>query len=304
MRLLTISEALTTARHRLRAAGCDAPTLDAELLLAHTLHKDRAWLLTYPQTPLTGEQQLKFRAWLERRAKREPVAYLLGRKEFFGLEFAVTPQVLIPRPETELLVETALEIARQRFEQASSGSNQTEARLHYPGHFPFVIADAGTGSGCIAVVLAKYLSFASVFAIDSSGDALQLARQNAFRHEVADAITFLAGNLLDPLPLPVDLVVSNPPYVGQAELNGLAPEVSQYEPRLALDGGPDGLEVIRKLLPQAREKLKAGGSLLVEIGATQGQAVAQLARRHFSSTDIQIKQDLAGRDRLLVVKKP
>jgi release factor glutamine methyltransferase len=151
--------------------------------------------------------------------------------------------------------------------------------------------------------LAKYLSFASLFAIDSSEDALHLARQNALRHEVADAITFLAGNLLEPLPLPVDMVVSNPPYVRRAELNGLAPEVSQYEPRLALDGGPDGLEVIRQLLPQAREKLKAGGSLLVEIGATQGSSVAQLARQHFSQADIQLKRDLAGRDRLLVVRE-
>jgi len=299
---LTISDALTAASRRLRAAGCDTPGLDAELLLAHALQKGRTWLFMYPQTLLTDEQQVKFEAWLDRRAGREPVAYLLGCKEFFGLEFEVSRHVLIPRPETELLIETALEIVDQRPDRSSSGSDQPGSTLH-TRRFPFSIADAGTGSGCISVVLAKTLAQASLFAIDSSSDALRLARQNAFHHGVGDAITFLAGNLLEPLPHPVDLVVSNPPYVSHAELNTVSPEVSQYEPRLALDGGADGLKIIRQLLPQAKDKLKAGGSLLVEIGATQGQPVAQLARQYFPSANIQIKQDLAGRDRLLVVSE-
>ncbi len=149
------------------------------------------------------------------------------------------------------------------------------------GNSQFTIIDVGTGSGCIAVALAKHLPDACVFAVDASPEALLLARRNAERNEMADRITFLPGDLLEPLPEPVNLIVSNPPYVSRSELAAAMPEVSRYEPRLALDGGEDGLDVIRLLLPQAREKLKPGGALLVEIGSTQGPAVVQLAQVHF-----------------------
>jgi release factor glutamine methyltransferase len=215
------------------------------------------------------------------------VAYLLGHKEFFGLEFQVNPHVLIPRPETELLVETAIEW--------SIINNQLSIV-----NGKFTIADVGTGSGCIAVALAKHLPKASLVAIDASPEALRLARLNAERHAVQ--ITFLSGDLLEPLAEPVDLMVSNPPYVSQAELAAAMPEVSVYEPRLALDGGEDGLDVVRRLLSQAKEKLKPGGALLVEIGASQGQAMIKLAQTHFPGAVIQIKKDLAGLDRLLVVQ--
>ena len=162
----------------------------------------------------------------------------------------------------------------------------------------------GVGSGCIAIALAKNLARAALFAIDLSDEALDLARQNAIRHGVADRITFLRGNLLQALPWPVDLIVSNPPYVSSLELTAPSawPEISRYEPGLALDGGQDGLEIIRQLLPQAREKLEPGGSLLLVIGATQGQTVRQLAKTHFPGAKIHIKKDLAGLDRLLVVR--
>jgi release factor glutamine methyltransferase len=160
----------------------------------------------------------------------------------------------------------------------------------------------GTGSGCIAISLAKNLPEATFLAIDASAEALQLARRNAERHGVAEKITFLQGNLLHPLTSAVDLIVSNPPYVSNPELAAAMPEVSRYEPHLALDGGPDGLDVIRQLLAQAREKLNPGGGLLAEIGSNQGQAVAQLAKSHFPTANVQIKQDLAGLDRLLVVE--
>lgn len=164
------------------------------------------------------------------------------------------------------------------------------------------IVDVGTGSGCIVVALAKHLLNTSVFAVDASPEALLLARRNAERNETADRITFLQGDLLEPLPEPVDLIVSNPPYVSRSELAAAMPEVNRYEPRLALDGGEDGLDVIRLLLPQAREKLKPGGALLVEIGSTQGPTVVQLAQAHFPGAAVEVKKDLAGLDRLLVVK--
>ncbi len=280
MKPKTIKETLALAGQRLTAAGCDTPGLDAELLLAHSLDKDRTWLYTHFSTRLEPNELNKFGQLLGRREQREPVAYMTGVKEFFGLEFHVNRQVLIPRPETEILVETALEIA----------------------HPPLTIADVGTGSGCVAITLAKNLEQATIFAIDLSEKALALARQNGLRQTVADRVTFLAGNLLEPLIQPVDLIVSNPPYLSQVDMATVAPEISRYEPYQALAGGPDGLAVIRQLLFQARQKLNAGGTVLVEIGANQGEAVAQLARTDFPQATIELKQDLAGHDRVLVVK--
>jgi release factor glutamine methyltransferase len=277
----TVQEILAVAAQRLAAAGCDTPSLDAELLLAHTLEKDRTWLYTYPQHPLEPATHKHFSTLLNRREQREPVAYITGSKAFFGLDFQVNRHVLIPRPETELLIETVLALAR-------------------PGT-ALTIADVGTGSGCIAVTLAKHLAQAQVFALDISEPALALARENAVRHGVAAKITFLRGNLLEPLPQPVDLIVSNPPYLSHSELPTLSPEISRYEPEVALVTGQDGLAVIRQLLPQAGQKLNPGGTVLMEIGAGQGEAVKTMAKNHFPQAAVQIKQDLAGRDRLLVV---
>ena len=277
-----VREVLVTASQRLAAAGCATPGLDAELLLAHTLGRERTWLYMYPQHRLQADQLAKFDELLYRRERREPVAYLIGHKEFFGLEFQVNRHVLIPRPETELLVETALAL--------------------YPANTTLKIVDVGAGSGCIAITLAKHLPGARVLASDASTEALLLARQNARYHQVADRVAFLWGDLLQPVGQPVDLIVSNPPYVSRAELTETAPEVRLYEPRPALDGGIDGLAVIRQLLTQAGKKLKPGGALLVEIGSSQGEQVIQLAGRHFAKAELTIKKDLAGLDRLLVVR--
>ena len=280
-----LRDILTAAVKRLTKAGSDTPQLDAEVLLAHTLNKDRSWLYLHPEARLQEEQQHRFFNLVARRERREPVAYLVGCKEFFGLEFLVNADTLIPRPETELLVETALQYTA-------------------PDR-PLTIADIGTGSGCIAISLAKYRPRATIFAIDISSQALQVARQNAERYQLLDQITFLKGDLLSPLTAPVDLIVSNPPYIAQAELAPpfTPPEVHRYEPRTALAGGDDGLAIIRKLLPQARQKLNPTGLFLMEIGSTQGQAVKQLAKAQFSKAKIQIVKDLAGLDRLLVVQR-
>ena len=279
---------------RLTKAGCDTPRLDAELLLACALAKDRTWLYVYPQATIDQEPLKNFFDFIARREQREPVAYITGYKEFFGLQFQINPYVLIPRPETELLVETALHI----LDLKSKTQTQT-SKVN--------IVDVGTGSGCIAVALARHLPRANLFAIDASVEALHLAQQNADRHQVAGRITFLSGDLLECLPPAhaVDFIVSNPPYVSRPELTDdvlILPEVRRYEPWLALDGGEDGLDVIRRLIPQAKERLIPGGALLVEIGSGQGQAASQLSRTHFPRAEIQIKTDLAGLDRLLVVR--
>jgi release factor glutamine methyltransferase len=272
--------------------------LDAEVLLAHTLGRDRTWLYAHLPDSLSRTDRNRFERLLDRRAEREPVAYLTGHKEFFALDFRVNRHVLIPRPETELLVETAIRLVNENrgtMDAASPGG---------AGQAGITIADVGTGSGCIAIALARCLTGVAVVAIDCSREALDLARQNAVRHDATDRISFLSGHLLQPLPRPVDLIVSNPPYVSRTELANpaFAPEVGRFEPRLALDGGQDGLDVIRQLLAQAQEKIKPGGSILIEIGFAQGQAVTRLARTHFPQASVQIEKDLAGLDRLLLLR--
>ncbi len=279
----TIQQLLPSARQRLRQAGCDSPRLDAEMLLGQAMHHNRTWLYANFKTIVTPSQLKEFDHLLQRRAQREPVAYLVGQREFFGLEFQVNEAVLIPRPETELLVETALQF-----------SKNAKSRL--------TIVDVGTGSGCIAIALAKHLADATIFAVDISAEAVRLARQNGLRHQVKSAITFLQADLLSPFNQTLDLIVSNPPYISAAELLTVSPEVWHYEPRLALAGGADGLAIIRRLLAQAQTKLKPNGCLLVEIGSTQGQAVYRLAQTYFPHAHIKIKQDLAGLDRLLAVR--
>jgi release factor glutamine methyltransferase len=282
-----IENVLKTATHRLTQVGCDTPYLDAEVLLAHTLYEDRTWLYVHHKACLDKNQLDTFDHLITRREQREPVAYITGHKEFFALEFLVNSHVLIPRPETELLVELII-----NNEQLINSNEQ------------LLIVDVGTGSGCIAITLAKYLRYASLLAIDVSYQALQVARQNAIRHQVLDRIGFLAGDLLAPLAAPVDLIVSNPPYVNQSELTDpyTTPEVNRYEPQSALNGGREGLETIRRLLAQANKNLKPGGSLIIEIGYNQGQTVTDLARTYFPMANIEVKKDLAGLDRVLIVQ--
>jgi release factor glutamine methyltransferase len=276
----TLREALWSGEQALSKGALDSPRLDAEILLTHVLGITRAQLHTHLQGQLNSAELARYHQLIERRARREPLAYIVGHKEFYGLDLFVDSRVLIPRPETELLVEKAVEIGQQQS----------------------VIADVGTGSGAIAVSLAVYLPRALVYATDASSGALEVAARNCRRHGVEDRIHLLQGHLLEPAPEPVDLITANLPYVSQSELAQLPPEISHYEPREALDGGPDGLDHIRRLLAQAGERLKPSGVVLLEIGATQGPAVVALAKRHFPAARVEIAKDYAGLDRVVIVE--
>jgi release factor glutamine methyltransferase len=280
---MQIREALIQAVQTLGNQGVESPRLDAELLLAHVLRVNRASVLTWPERRLTPKQLTAFRDLVERRAAREPLAYIIGRREFFGLDFAVDPRVLIPRPETELLVERALEIAR---------GVQPRPK----------IADVGAGSGAIAVTLAVHLPSAVVYALDTSAGALAVVAENAQHHGVADRVCCLKGDLLKPLPEVVDVLVANLPYVTTAEWEALPPEIRAYEPRPALDGGSDGLTFIRRLFADACHYVRPGGAILVEIGAGQGKAVADLARGTCPEAHVDLWKDYAGLDRLVVAR--
>lgn len=282
----TVAQALSWAAERLRAAS-DTPRLDAELLIAYVLGWGRARVLAEGRQSLTGEQRARLRDLVARRADQEPIAYITGHREFYGLDLLVDRRVLTPRPETELLVELAIERAR-RMAAESRGA-------------PLMIADIGTGSGAIAIALAAHLSDALICAVDSSADALEVARRNAARHGVERRVRFVAGDLLEPLEDPTDLIVSNPPYTILSEIS---PGVRRHEPRLALDGGPDGLAVYRRILAQAPAKLRPGGAVLLEVGATQAAAVADLARAWFPAAQIAAHRDLAGWERVVVIEPP
>lgn len=275
--LQDIDAAVKWASAHLRAIT-DRPRLEAEVLLAHVLDRPRTFVIAHPEFALTAQQRDAFVTGVQRRATGEPLPYITGYIEFFGLTFAVTPDVLIPRSETELLVETALDWVKRR-----------DLRT---------VVDLGTGSGCIAVTLAVHAPDLHVAAIDLSAAALGVARTNAERHGVGSRVTFRVGDLLTPLVEPVDLIVSNPPYVKEGEWDALPISVQQ-EPRLALLAGADGLNIIRRLLQQASQKLRPGGVMLVEIGERQGKAVQELAQTAFPEANVRILRDLAGKDRLL-----
>jgi release factor glutamine methyltransferase len=279
---MRLDGALAQATAHLDNQGVESPRLDAELLLAHVLGANRAAILARPEQQLTPKQLTRFRALVARRGNREPLAYIVGHREFFGLDILVDRRVLIPRPETELLVERALGIA------ISIAA-------------PLRIADVGAGSGAIAVSLAVHLPEATVYALDHSVEALELAAENARRHHVADRVRCLHGDLLSALDGPVDLITANLPYVTTDEWQELVPEIRNYEPRSALDGGPAGLDLISRLLAAAEAYLRPAGAVLLEIGAGQGIAATALARKHFAHARVQLVQDYAGLDRLVIV---
>jgi release factor glutamine methyltransferase len=278
----------------------DAPRLEAELLLAHVLGLSRASLYAHPERALPTHQRAAYQTLVKRRALGEPLPYLTGHVEFYGLDLSVNPHVLIPRPETETLVDLALTLQ----------SHSAPLRgLEYPIPDPQYLisniqsfADVCTGSGCIAVALALHAPQARVYALDLSPGALAVARANAARHGVGERVTFLRSDLLAALPEPVDLIVANPPYIAAQEWGALPREVREHEPRLALHGGPDGLDVVRRLLEQSPAYLRPGGVLLVEIGAAQGATAAHLARQAYPCATVTIRADLAGRDRVLCVQ--
>lgn len=283
----TINKALLVAQRMLEDEGIADACLEAELLLAHTTGLGRTHLHAYPERSLSSEQKAALEALLERRLKREPLAYILERKEFFGLDFAVRPGVMIPRPETELLVEHALTLARQ---------------LAEGGRAPRV-ADIGTGCGNIAISLAVNVPGLHVYGVDSSSPALSVARENARHHRVSDRVTLLPGDLLAPLPERVDIIAANLPYVRSDALPLLQPEV-RWEPAEALDGGPDGLDVLRRLLEQAARKLRRGGYLLMEMDPDERGPLSREALTRLPGATLEVCRDLAGHDRLLVARTP
>jgi release factor glutamine methyltransferase len=281
--MTTLSEDVARARRRLESAGIDSneAALDARVLAQHLLGWDAARLLTRETEAAPAAFRARFDALIARRLAREPVAYILGEKEFWNLTFTVTPAVLVPRPETELLVEAALQLFPDR-----------DAR--------FYVADAGTGSGCIAVALAKERPHAVVFASDISAAALAVARQNAERHGVATRIEFAETDLLKDAPDPFDLIVSNPPYVPAGQAPSLQPEVRDYEPAVALFAGDDGLAAIRRLVGESVLRLSGRGFLVFEFGFGQAEAVEQLVGAAPGLRLLEIRKDLQGIPRVAI----
>jgi release factor glutamine methyltransferase len=278
----TIRDALVWAHERL--AGTDEVEWAAKILLAHVRECTLSELFAHPEKDLTAPQSDLFRALVERRAKHEPVPYLVGHCPFLELDLLVGPGVLIPRPETEVLVERALAWVQRREPLAKQSPK---------------VADVGTGSGAIALGLAAALPQACVYALDSAAEALEIARQNAERHNLSERIVFLQGDLLAPLPVEVDLIVSNLPYVTEDEYASLPPGIRLYEPRGALVAGADGLDAIRRFLGTARSHLAPEGAIMLEIGAAQGAAVQTLASRAFPEAQVEVLPDYSGRDRVV-----
>lgn len=290
----TIGALLQAAVGRLGESGSPTPRLDAEVLLAHVLRMDRAGLIAHTNTGVGASQAADFEAAVTRRAGGEPVAYIRGLKEFYGIVFAVDDRVLIPRPETELLVDLAL---------ARLGEALTAAPRP-AGTPPLRVADVGTGSGAIVVSLAVecrrrgYATEVRFVAGDDAADALGLARENAVGHGVADVIEFAESDLLDELPAGMfDLVLANLPYVPSAVVPQL-PIAASFEPRHALDGGPDGLLVIRRLLEQLPRRLAAGGVALVEIGSDQADGMREAIEQRLPGWSVLIHDDLSGQSRV------
>lgn len=284
----SIAEAILQGALKLRKSGVPEARREAGSLLAYVLGRDRSFILTHADDAIDEEQTALFRECLEWRARGKPLQYITGHQEFFGLDFEVTSEVLIPRPETELLVETALKLVK-------------------PDNSP-LICDVGTGSGCVAITLIYQLPQAHAVAIDISQPALEVAKRNAERHAVAERIEFVLSDCFaaidreDPHTPLFDLIVSNPPYVAARALEGLQREVRDFEPRLALHAGEDGLLIIRRLLAEAGSFLKMGGHLLFEIGFDQRAAVEQLLDRSVWKP-LNIHEDLQGIPRTVALEK-
>lgn len=278
-------DAIRGAASRLRGADIADDRLEAELLLCHALGLTREALLARLRDPLDDETSRAFEGLIERRLAHEPVAYITGHREFYGLDLACTPDALIPRPETELVVELTLDWVKG----------------HGPWATEVCIVDAGTGNGAIAIAIAANQPDARVVAIDTSAAALRLARRNARAHGVEGRIDFACASLLDAVRGKADVVVANLPYIPTHEYRELAPEVREGEPEQALHAGPRGTELIEALLPQAAALLGEPGLLAAEHGWDQGELLREAARASFPGARIETRRDLAGEERVLVV---
>ncbi len=288
---MQLKPALTSAVTRLSSEHVPSPRMNAELLLMFVLSCDRAYLFAHPERDLTLEEESRYQAVLAERSRGVPAQYITGHQEFWGMDFLVTPAVLIPRPETEHLIETALKLRTSYLGLQASGAHTSEIR----------IVDVGTGSGCIALALAKELPDAEIHATDISAAALEVARANAARHQLENRVQFHQADLLENLSPPFDLVVSNPPYVGESEEDQVQLEVRKFEPRTAVFAGPIGTEVIARLIPQARELLRPGGWIILEISGTIVDRVRELL---IGWDDLQVTADLQSIPRIVSARKP
>ena len=293
---LTVRTALTKAIARLHLARTDAPRTTAQLLLASLLNQPKEWLIAHDDEALTIDVLTRYEQQLARVAAHEPLAYILGHREFYGLDFMVDKRVLIPRPETEMLVDLTLAALKPL--------------IPSPTH-PRSVIDIGTGSGAIPVALAKTQPDLYLIATDVSPDALAVAQLNAQKHGVAERIVFQQSNLLDQTDpgqlIEIRVLTANLPYVTREEIDDLQPEIQDHEPRVALDGGDDGLDLIRRLLTQIRDLRACGkfpqlSAAFLEFGASQGPTVLTAAQQIFPNSECAILSDLAKLDRVLVVR--
>ncbi len=279
---MKLGEALFSVREQLVEIGSYDARIEAEVILCHVLGIDRATMLRDLQESLIMEQEDLVTTLVKRRIEGEPLSYITGTREFYALSFEITEDVLIPRQETELLVEAVIKFSKKR----------DCALLN--------IADVGTGSGAIAIAIAVNIPFACVTAIDISQKALEVADVNRRTHGVLDRVSLRLGNLLEPLSGEMNIIVSNPPYIPEGAIDGLQREVLR-EPRLALDGGPDGLRVIRNLLRQAKLKLSSLGMMVFEIDPTQARKTSKLSKKMFPNASITVLDDLSGEHRAILI---
>ncbi|MBI5199329.1 MAG: peptide chain release factor N(5)-glutamine methyltransferase [Nitrospirae bacterium] len=287
---MTVLDLLKWANEYLSSCNVPDPYIEAEYLLAHVLGCQRKDLLVYPERILAPDEMGRFKDYIERRVRREPSQYIIGEVEFRGRLFKVNRDVLIPRPETELLVEEAVKSVKAK-DVSGNGEGVT-------------IVDLCTGSGCIAISIARELPYCRVYAVDISEGAISVARENAERHGVDDRVIFLSGDLFDaiePLGLEseIDLIISNPPYVSTKEMEGLQPEIKEYEPLQALYGGEDGLDFYRRIIHEAPFYLTHGGLLIMEIGYGQGERIKGLFEQEGVFEEIEVKKDFAGIERVI-----
>ncbi|MGQ9546414.1 MAG: peptide chain release factor N(5)-glutamine methyltransferase [Dehalococcoidia bacterium] len=282
---MILRQALQWATQALLRGGIADASVEAELLVGYVLGMSKTQLYTEPERNLTQAATKRLWRLVRRRLNREPTAYIIGRCQFFGVDFYVDYDVFIPRPETEALVEEAIKLAERLVEEVG--------RIE--------IADIGTGCGAIAVSLALALPQAKIYATDISASALRAAEVNCRRHGVDGRVELLQGNLLEPLAKPVDMIVANLPYVKDGEFRDLSPEVINFESTLALAGGKDGLDKIHQMLQQAPGKLAPGGSLLLEMGQGQAEAVTSLVSNYLPNATVRVVRDLGGIDRVLTV---
>ena len=288
----TIRQVLHETITRFHAAHIDSPSLTARLLLAHALGLSREWLTAHDDIVLDDSAAARIDAHAARVLAHEPLAYILGHREFYGIDLLVDARVLIPRPETEMLVDLALEYLRARIYTSPSTAALVD------------VIDVGTGSGAIAIAIARHAPNARIDASDISREALDLARENAQRSEVSEYICFVQSDLLDGVDGCARVIVANLPYVTVEEIEALPLEIQEHEPRVALDGGADGLVLVRRLLAQLNAHLVPGGMAVFEFGASQGHAALDAAAQYLPGWHCELRRDLAGLDRVLLVYKP